>query len=488
MRSRWTAALAAFALLGFIPQVQASDDVEQRLQQMQDRLQQMEDRLQATDDELEAANERVEEQSELIESSGLADARGASSGLGCLMCELTIGGWVAASYFYNLNDPNDSDNFYDELNPGPDGGLAGTNQGLNGAFYPLHPDHNSFSLDQVWWEIEREVNEEHRAGFRTDFVYGKTATFLNGGGPSVRKGFQGDDGEALRDDSALYIHQAYVQYLAPFDLGDDSGVTFKFGKFATLLGTEVAGTVYNWQITRGNVWNLLEPIDHIGVLASTNLAGLEFALGGVNGFAPDDPDRNDEKSVIGRIGWAGETVSAAVNGIWGAENNGDDGDPRGTLNGYLRWDPSDRFGMWLNGDYVIFNDEGLGDWDDNGRAWGVALAGRYGITERTGFALRGEYVADQDHGLGFISEDDLDLNGFQDDIVGVRIWGVTATLDHLLTDHLMVRAEGRFDRIYKDDGDDGEFFQDNSYFDGLHKRQITVGLEVVYNFNKFHGE
>jgi hypothetical protein len=448
----------------------------------------MEDRLQATNDELEVANQRVDEQSELIQSSGLADTRGASSGLGCLMCELTIGGHVAGSYFYNLNDPNDADNFNDELNPGPEGGLAGTNAGLNSAYYPLHPDHNSFALDQVWWKVEREVNEEHRAGFRTDFVYGKTATFLNGGGPSVRKGFPGDDGESLRDDSAFYIHQAYVQYLTPFDLGADNGLKFRFGKFNDLLGVERGDTTVNWQITRGVVWTLLEPINHIGVLASAELGNFVAEIGGVNGFFPDDPDRNDEKSVTGRIGWAGESVRANIAGIWGAEQNGDDGDPTGVIGANLWWDVNDRFGMWINGDYAIRNTEGLGDWDDNQRAWGVALAGRVGITDRTGFALRGEYATDQDRFFGFVSEDDLDLNGFQDDVTGVRLWGITATLDHLLTDHLMVRAEGRFDRVHKDDGDDGEFFQDNSYSNGLHQRQITVGVEVVYNFNKWRGD
>ena len=53
-----------------------------------------------------------------------------------------------------------------------------------------------------------------------------------------------------------------MQYLAP--IGD--GVTFKVGKFATPIGNEVAQTVYNWNITRGNVYNLLEPIDHIGII------------------------------------------------------------------------------------------------------------------------------------------------------------------------------------------------------------------------------
>ena len=104
----------------------------------------------------------------------------------------------------------------------------------------------------MWFEIERPIDEENRAGFRLDTVYGKTGALLNGGGPNNRY--------TVNDDSSIYIHQGYVQYLAP--IGD--GLTFKAGKFATPIGYEVAGTIYNYQITRGNVWNLLEPIDHIG--------------------------------------------------------------------------------------------------------------------------------------------------------------------------------------------------------------------------------
>ena len=91
----------------------------------------------------------MEEQSELIEQSGLAETRGSSSGLPGFLGEITIGGSVAASYLYNLNDPNDADR----------DGLGYDNSGLNNRLYPLHPDHNSFALDAVWFEIEREVSE-----------------------------------------------------------------------------------------------------------------------------------------------------------------------------------------------------------------------------------------------------------------------------------------------------------------------------------------
>jgi hypothetical protein len=487
---RWTAAFAALATLAFSPSLaMAGDaDVERQIQEMQQRMQQMEDKLQATTDQLESANQRVEEQSQLIEQSGLAETRGSSSGLPGFLGEITVGGWVAASYFYNVNDPNDADRC-DGLGPNDEcfffedednlllegeGGLGGTNSGLNGRFYPLHPDHNSFALDQVWWEVERPIDEEHRAGFRLDTVYGKTGSLLNAGGPSNRR-------DGYRDDTSFYLHQGYVQYMAP--IGD--GLTFKAGKFATPIGVEVGQTVYNWNITRGNVWNLLEPIDHIGVTAGYALGdtGLDFMVGGVNGFYADDPDRNDAKSVIGHIGWANDMVSFGVNGIYGGEQQGNDGNETGVVNGLLKINPSDRLGFWINGDYAWRQES-----DD--AAWGVAAAGRFGITERTGIALRGEYVADVDGYLGFFGETfggvDVDNQGFN--VIaptGIEVWGITATVDHLLTDHLMIRAEARYDNIDKDDTDNDEFFQDSNDLDN---DQIVVGAEIIYNFNKFGGE
>lgn len=484
MSFRWTAAITALAISAFVPSLAGASDaqVQDQLQQMQQRMQQMEDKLQATNDQLDSANARVEEQSQLIEQSGLAETRGSSNGLPGILGELTIGGWVAASYFYNVNDPNDADD--GALTAyAPDGtlvdlrntpGLEGTNQGINGGYYPFHPDHNSFALDQVWFEIERPVSEEHRGGFRFDPAYGKTASLINGfGGPNNR-----DD----RDDSSIYISQGYVQYLAP--VGD--GLHIKMGKFNTLLGVEVAQTVYNWNITRGSVYNLLEPIDHIGILASYAFGdtGFDIALGGVNGFQPDDPDRNDEKSFLGHIGWANDMITAGVNVIHGEESGGFDGDEQGVLNALVKINASDRLGFWLNGDWA-YDD----DLDTN--AWGVAAAGRFGITERTGISLRGEYVADVDGALGFVGlSDPTDINGdgFNDEqlfFTGIETWGITATVDHLLTDNLMIRAEARYDDISKDDTDNDEFFENSR---DLENDQITVGAEVIYNFNKFGGE
>ena len=163
----------------------------------------------------------------------------------------------------------------------------------------------------------------------------------------------------------------------------------------------------------------------------------------------------------------------------------------------VKVNPTDRLALYVNGDYR---------WapGSNGSAWGIATGGRFAITDRTGVSLRGEYVADNDNFLGFcgftnngiLSPSSPCAGGAPSNFVpsDVEIWGVTGTVDHLLTDQLMVRAEVRWDTVNKTAGNvnDGEFFHgsinNNGYGEGLDKDQITLGAEVIYNFNKFGGE
>jgi hypothetical protein len=124
-------------------------------------------------------------------------------------------------------------------------------------------------------------------------------------------------------------------------------------------------------------------------------------------------------------------------------------------------DPSDTTSVWLNIDYLD------ADGDDlltEGTALGIAAAGRVQTDEDTGFAMRVEYVTAEDSFLG--EADDL------------TYWTVTGTVDHMLTDRLMVRGEMRYD--YSDEDtvfgfadDDGGFGEDS---------QVTAMIELIYNF------
>jgi outer membrane murein-binding lipoprotein Lpp len=498
--SRWTATCAALVLTVAAPSLAtaADADVEQQIEQMQQRMQQVDDQIQAASDQLEAANERVDEQSQLIEGSGLTETRGASSGLPGFLGQIEIGGSIQASYIWNVNHPTDAnrDDLAGQgvtcssqgLGPGECGGLGYTNQGINGAIYPLNPDANTFQLQGLWIDIERPIDEENRAGFRFDTAYGLEGA--QAGGINNR--------DTNRDVTSFYIYEGYVQYLAP--IGD--GLTLKAGQFVTTIGSEYPNDALNWNITQGNVYQLLEPLNHIGVMGEYAFgdSGFDIKFGGVNGFALDDPDRNEDKSLLWHLGYEQEMFSVGLNGIWGGEVQGFDGDPSGVANLLVTLDPTDRLSFWLNANY---------DWADvsgsaSPQAWGVALAGRFQVTDKLGVALRGEYVQDDDNFLGFcgftndgaLAPADASCTGAPSSFVptDVEIWGVTGTVDYLLTDQLKLRGEVRWDAVNKDSGiQDGEFFRGHIENDvdgggGLATNQVTVGAEVIYSFTKFGGE
>ena len=114
---------------------------------------------------------------------------------------------------------------------------------------------------------------------------------------------QGTSGDGLSlDETDLEVYQAYVQYLAPIA----EGVTVKFGKFGTTIGTEVAPTIYNWNITRGNVYNLFEPITHVGIIANMPFAEyFDVSLGYVNeNYLPASP-----QEVVGPTNISGITAN-----------------------------------------------------------------------------------------------------------------------------------------------------------------------------------
>jgi hypothetical protein len=412
----------AAASLALVSTAGSAADVEETLQLMQQRMNELEARLDATTDDLEAANERVEQQNELITSSGLAEARGSDSSLGSFADSIEIGGWVAASWFWNFNHPDG-------------GNLGGANAGTTGTFggsYPFHPDSNSFSLDQLWFEIERPVSEENRAGFRADLVWGKTGGLLSDDTGSDT-GLSGDDFD---------LYQAYVQYLAPVG----PGIHFKAGKFQTIIGAEVAQSPYNFNITRGQVYQLFQPFTHTGILGTVEgEMGTSFTVGLVNetrSFPARDIDVNNNKALLWSLAWSGDTVGASFNGAWGdssAPTNGANrsGDKEQIYDVILNWDPTEDFSSYINFDYRISEVDGptgLGAPNADQEGYGIAAAGRYAVTDRLGLALRGEYVD-----LKFDNAEPQ--NG--GDNVNLRYWGVTSTADFALTEALTVRAEVR---------------------------------------------
>lgn len=407
------------------------DDVAAQLAAMQAHMAQLEQKLIAATDQLEAAEQRIAAQ----ETLAATEAVDASSGLAPFLDTIDVGGFISATYFWNFNGPH-----------GP------AQSGANAPVDLLHPDANSFSLDELWLTISRDVSPEQRAGFKADFVYGKTASILSG---------DNADGNAGND---FDLYQGYISYLAP--IGD--GVTIQAGKFATLLGAEVASSRDNWNITRGNVYNYLQPINHTGVLASTPIGPVTAMFGVVDETRPfpaTNADSSKNKALLFGASASGETISGSFAGTYGRASSGTTPDDKELILDFIfRFTPNEKLSSYVNADYISSENSGTPSLDYDG--FGISAAARFALTESTGIAGRLEY-------MGLESDTDTELG----------IFGVTGTLDHKLTDALTLRAELRYDTASEGDlfatsddiyvGNDGPNDDDN---------QLTAGIELLYGF------
>jgi hypothetical protein len=456
--------IASVAMVGLMlsPGLVAAEDseVQAQLEAMQRQLDALSERLEATTDELEVSKTRANEQEQLIREAGLADPQGSSSSLGGFWDTIEFGGWLSASYWYNFNQVRNDD-------------LVGANTGINGQSSPFNPDANQFSFDQLWFEMERPIDESNRAGFVASFAFGKVAKLLPDG--------NGSDGG-----NSLYIPEAYIQYLTPM------GPTLKAGKFGTWIGYEVAQTVYNENISRSFVYNMLQPIDHVGISLEGDFgdSGAYWGVALVNNVFKTQPVVNDNLAYMGKIGYAEELWSIQLAGLWGqvtgdscgslsslptetcgehgyATTGGDSNHKAGIIDVVATLDPTERLHFWVNGDYVWSDSQHEGGSGAMPAGWGVEVGGRYALTDRLGTSLRGEWVADDREYFGFV--DDADL------------WSLTTTVDYALTEQLMVRGEVRYDNGRITKNPDHLFINDNTTpYD--EDDQILVGAELVYKF------
>jgi len=432
----------------------ASTEVDKDLAEMRELVKGLEQRVEAQEEQIEHQGGLLEDAQKVVRDQQQED--GTLSGVGEFWQAIDVNMSVAASYAYNFHNPGSG-------SPGHAG--ASLNQGSDGVFYPFHGDHNSFQVDQVWIDIGKKPTDESRAGFMFSILYGNIAAFN-------AQGFNYGERRLFADDSTsdYYVAQAYVSYLAP--LGE--GVRVDFGKFATLLGAETPDTSKNWNITRGNLWTLLQSIDHLGVLTSTSVGPISLAAGVVNqnNVLTSSPDVNSEKSYLGKIGFGAGDFSAAANVLYGAEGpatiagftpvSGNVNERRTGLVDLLATYSGDAFSAWVNGDYTWM--EGT-----KSAAWGIAVAGLVPLTDVFSAALRLEYLRDKAAFLPIVTS----FNHSE-------IYGATGTLAYELAENLTLKTEVRYDRVVEEDfGGPEEFITNTSKGDN----DQVVGLaQVVYAF------
>jgi hypothetical protein len=462
--SKWVGLAVASALVS--GPAFAGSEVDKELAEMRELVKGLEQRVEAQEEQIEHQGGLLQDAQKVVRDQ---QNEKTLSAVGEFWQAIDVNASVAGSYAWNFHDPSSSGAFPS----------AGGNSGNSGLFYPFHPDHNSFQVDQVWFDIGKTGTEESRAGFHATILYGTTASFLGQGGfytpgpGGVAVGPGGIRRNAASDSTSdYYVHQAYVSYLAP--LGE--GVNVQFGKFATLVGAEVADASKNWQVTRGNLYNLLQPIDHLGLLSSTTIGPVSIAAGVVNegNLTVSSPDINDEKTYLGKIGFATDTFGVATNVVYGAEGIGafvdNINETRTGLVDLLATLNTDAFSMWANADYA---------WVEGSRAsaWGIAVAGMVPLTDVFSAALRLEYLRDKEAG-----NNGGDPFALVSPTRHSEIYGVTGTLAYVIAENLTLKGEVRYDLVEEDNfsGLFADEFLTNTA--GGSDEQVVGLAQVIYAF------
>jgi hypothetical protein len=418
-------ASAAASLLA-VPAV-AGEDVDSQLAEMKELVKGLQQKVDAQSEQLEQQGQQLKDAQRIVQ----ADEQESKSALSSFIDSIDVTGAVIGSYNYNFNQPTNNNGFNGE-------GVADQNAGQSGGFMPYHRDANSFQVDQAWFGLGKPATEESRGGFQFDIFYGATASSFAGGISS--DGNARSNGDSTSD---YVVDQAYVEYLAPI-----ADVNLKLGKFDTPLGAENNRQWENFNITHGIVDVFMQPVNHLGVIATVPLEGFgEIGAGLVNsgGSTISAPDDNQEKSYLATLKLGDNRANIRGTFVYGSEDtiehsfsgtNLSTGDQIGLVDATAWFNPTDTVSLWANYDYLFAQGTGY-------YAHGIAVAGRVAVLPDLGVAVRGEYIREQSsasHGVLFL-QDDFDNNGHSSDI-----WSVTGTVDYALTEHLKVKSELRWDR------------------------------------------
>lgn len=439
------------AMLFAVQPALASQDVQSELAEMRALVEGLKEKVEAQEEELSNQGELLEQAQDRIQQDD------SKSGLSSFVDSLEVSGLVAGGWNWNFNKPDSVDGDGNEF----------VNSGDSELFVPFQGDHNQLFVDQVVFDVSKPATPESRAGFGFQLAFGRVASTLGQAASDNTETFADDNQNSTND---YYISEAYLEWLAPCNCGD---INFTFGKFQTFVGSEVYQLDSNYNLSRGIVYSLLQPVDALGLTATSHLGPIELTLGLLSsGFSShSSPDINTEKTYMASAAMGDDRLNGRLTYQYGAEGV-EERDRTGLVDGVLNFNPSENLGMWANATYVY----GEGS---RASAWGVALAGQLGLADlglpQTSIAVRGEYAEDQVSTTSGV--DGFGIGGGDD---RAKIWSVTTTVAQQVTESLKLAAEYRFDKVEEERFE--EFSQGSATAGGGDDDQALVLLKAVYSF------
>lgn len=275
-----------------------------------------------------------------------------------------ISGFVSASYLYDFSQH---------------GATTIAGRGFDGR-------NNSFTLNKIKLTLDKPVTcsgEKWDAGFRADVIFGQDAGLIqsfNAGGPGTfNLGSNGD------------LEQAFVQVNVPVG----NGLIVKVGKMVTLMGVEVIEEVANPNWSAGNQFLYVENFTQTGALLSYKWNDkVDTQLAVFNGW-DQLPDNNQDKSFMGRIGFApDDKTTIGVIGYGGPEQTGNNSNKRYGADVVINRKLSDKLNSFVQLDYG--KEEGVDATGGDSEWYAAGLWLIYDFTEKCGVALRADYLSDKD--------------------------------------------------------------------------------------------
>ena len=329
--------------------------------------------------------------------------------------KLSITGSVDVNYNYNFNSP----------------------ASMNNGYRNFDVKENQFNINLAKITLQKNASP---VGFRIDVGYGQAMDLVNS---------NGNLGSQL---SLRNIEQAYITAVVPIG----NGLTVNAGKMVTHMGGEVIESASNINYSRSLLFTLAIPYAHLGICAtypfSSQFSATLYIYNGWNNI----DENNTDKTLGAEINWSPSSKFSFIENYIGGPEEANSTKKRHVFDSIFNLQVSDPLFLTLNADYgqESIGGGGLAIWK------GVALTGKYTLTDKAALAARGEYYNDQ--------------SGFTSGAVQI-LKEITLTYEYKFTSSLLTRIE------YTGDFSDQNTFEDST---GTFTKnnQSTILLGAIYSF------
>jgi hypothetical protein len=362
---------------------------------------------------------RLDSLEDLVKQEGLMPSGPTNSAVMSAMDQITISGFVQASYFYNTQRP-----------------ASGQSDS-----YLWNTKDNEFSLNKFKLTIASApvATDKWDAGFKASLLFGDDAPDLNSPGAN---GTVPGGNTSFND-----LREAYVEINVPIGTGLD----IKAGELISLLNWESGdGGAANPNFSQGYQWWYTGNGPSAGVQGTYNFTdkiGLTVRVD--NGLYQGPVDNNTGKAFSGSINLK-PTDKLWVNLIGWYDSQPGDANTSGisSIGGYQF---TKEFGTGYEVDYFHFASPGSQTdlWSVGGWAW-------YDFTSKFGVAVRADYVSQDNGVLGPAVRPGAGLSTTDN---GGALGSITGTLNFTPVPYIKIQPEVRYDYTTYSGGLNGKDYQ-----------------------------